>query len=1781
MKKMLRKGTVFMLSVVMAFTVCSVPVSALETAAGDQTRDELQQLGGAEFESEGSTAEQTQQEENEDLTVSEEEGDADALTAGTGDTITGSFEVKSGKDIATIRYYTDKSKTRYAFAEFVKNGSAYEYSFDAPYDGFTAVQGTSKSDANATVIAEYYSTTKWDGAVDVSWYDGSSSSFEIGTPAQLAGLAAIVNGSINSSTPIYRVKGDRSDVTKTFDYDVPQTSKHQDINEGLPDRIENTYYEKTDLIAGVEDEAYEGLAKHDFSNCTVNITADMDMGGTDPANIDHSKNETKNAYDGTYPNWTPIGGEYLMDPSDGATMIKASFNGTLNGNGHAIKNLYCYRWSYRSVGDTAFGYAQGTGLIGMMGSLYDGESEPSVMPGVRNMSLSGYIYGRRMVGGFVGCMGGGSNAASGTSVDGGITLENLANHAEVHCTDSKGLGGIVACSMIDRGSIINCYNTGYMDANYAAPTGGIIGSNEGMSIYCCYNTGTLYTHGNSRGRGIGCNNSGANYKVDDCYYLEGCGDDEKYPGYYTYNLAKSVMVTTTAMSNKDMKNGTLLEKLNVNGTAYVKGSDGLPVLYWEKHSSLGTGTLNIEQNESAGTINATKSGSMKNGTIVYLSSEVNAGWKLRNYRLNGNKLSGNYVTVNGTGTISGNFEEVKPGTIKIKSSDVCDVAVTKNGIIKKDGETITVEQYPVKTGDTIYEGDQIMVTTTLKSNVAPEDEDLMYKASAPDFFSTAYEYTYSYINEEEEVVQTETTEVENFKVGSAINEDGISLVLNIKALTSQKMWDHVADTSWYNQSQSTFTINHARQLAGLSVLVDRGTDFQGKTVKLGKDISLANDDGTSGKRYWDGIGDSQGSTRPFAGTFDGNGHKITEYNGSSNALFEYCAGRGSSNRAVIKDVALYGASKGQDACSIVMKAQNTEVEDCTSYCTVEGTANGHSASMLGYANGNCTVKNCINYANIEGCDYVGGIVGEMNATSTIESCVNKGNVYSLNAGGNNIGGIVGSLYGKIYDSANYGNIMAYGRNIGGVTGQSVSAGSLIESCCNVGRVTYKDGTSTYDSIGGIIGYGSIFNIRNAYNYGVVETIRGKIPKSNTGAVVGRDLGNSKSKTEDVYYLDGCCDYVRAGMTEADIAAYLRELQEEDQNETLPDYCIGIKKATASEFASSSKVLASINERSTFKLTNRKYPEVARASGTHIHRGGSATCTTLAVCEECGLRYGLFSEKHGDTKVVGAKDVVWLTSGYTGDTCCKDCGEILEQGTVIEPDPDRLAMTVYVKAGKNINATTEYSVKQFDDLKVTGIPIGYSYGSKSTEIVAATKYVTLEKLLEEQGLTLDEISSIDVACTGVTDNINHDTLTSCNKYYEDGKEYDAPAAFAIEWNTDSGKLATVAEESKIGGTIRFGYGISQKQYKENAAVGGRRIISPVVSLTINLAQPKVDYNGTECYLSDALDRANENGGTITLTGNLDTGSNGFVLNASSNTVKLNLAGHELSSNAENVILVKSGKLEIEGEGTIDGNLVTKGTGVISASGGSYTYQLEEEYCAEGYVPEYNKTAKLYVLKKKSALQATQDANLLAAQLAKLNRTLDKLEKKLALLDTAVTISAASTAYNSVTLSWDADKAVDTYLLEKKVGGEWVKLDIHGSSHVDGGEPGIKNEYRLAAGLACEAEDGAVEYVYGKHITASATPALGKAAISSITTKSKKITVKWKAVAGATGYDVQYATNSAMSKNLVKYTNVSGLSKKSKTLKKGKKYYVKVRARVKNSAGQTVYGPWSSAKAIKCK
>ena len=82
------------------------------------------------------------------------------------------------------------------------------------------------------------------------------------------------------------------------------------------------------------------------------------------------------------------------------------------------------------------------------------------------------------------------------------------------------------------------------------------------------------------------------------------------------------------------------------------------------------------------------------------------------------------------------------------------------------------------------------------------------------------------------------------------------------------------------------------------------------------------------------------------------------------------------------------------------------------------------------------------------------------------------------------------------------------------------------------------------------------------------------------------------------------------------------------------------------------------------------------------------------------------------------------------------------------------------------------------------------------------------------------------------------------------------------------------------------------------------------------------------------------------------------------------------------------------------------------------------------------------------------------------------------------------------------------------------------------------------------------------------------------KGKKMTVKWKKVKGANGYQVQYALNSKFTKSKKSVTTTTTNYSK-KGLKKKMVYYVRVRAYVKNSKGKKIYGDWSKVKKIKIK
>ncbi|MCD8014223.1 MAG: leucine-rich repeat protein [Lachnospiraceae bacterium] len=77
--------------------------------------------------------------------------------------------------------------------------------------------------------------------------------------------------------------------------------------------------------------------------------------------------------------------------------------------------------------------------------------------------------------------------------------------------------------------------------------------------------------------------------------------------------------------------------------------------------------------------------------------------------------------------------------------------------------------------------------------------------------------------------------------------------------------------------------------------------------------------------------------------------------------------------------------------------------------------------------------------------------------------------------------------------------------------------------------------------------------------------------------------------------------------------------------------------------------------------------------------------------------------------------------------------------------------------------------------------------------------------------------------------------------------------------------------------------------------------------------------------------------------------------------------------------------------------------------------------------------------------------------------------------------------------------------------------------------------------------------------------------------KKMTVKLKKVSGAAGYQICYSTKKNMSSS--KKKAVTSLSKTISGLKRGKTYYVQVRAYKIDSTGNRVYGSWSAKAKVK--
>ena len=92
-------------------------------------------------------------------------------------------------------------------------------------------------------------------------------------------------------------------------------------------------------------------------------------------------------------------------------------------------------------------------------------------------------------------------------------------------------------------------------------------------------------------------------------------------------------------------------------------------------------------------------------------------------------------------------------------------------------------------------------------------------------------------------------------------------------------------------------------------------------------------------------------------------------------------------------------------------------------------------------------------------------------------------------------------------------------------------------------------------------------------------------------------------------------------------------------------------------------------------------------------------------------------------------------------------------------------------------------------------------------------------------------------------------------------------------------------------------------------------------------------------------------------------------------------------------------------------------------------------------------------------------------------------------------------------------------------------------------------------------------------------VAKASLTSAkNSKSKQILLKYKKVSGAKGYEISYSTNKKFKKVVTK-KNTAKTSYTISKLKKGKIYYVRIRAYRMDSTGKKVYGKYSSMKKVK--
>ena len=279
-------------------------------------------------------------------------------------------------------------------------------------------------------------------------------------------------------------------------------------------------------------------------------------------------------------------------------------------------------------------------------------------------------------------------------------------------------------------------------------------------------------------------------------------------------------------------------------------------------------------------------------------------------------------------------------------------------------------------------------------------------------------------------------------------EDGLPILKNVGGTQSAYLPPYLTGEGFYGKGteKNPYEIRNVNDLKLLAEKVNGGVTYKDKYFKLTADIDLNNE------TNWTPIGtvtNDGKDARPFKGTFDGDGHQITnlKVTGESNfaglfgnvweATIQNCnvtgeiggnsfvggiVGNAGGNTRIL-NCSFQGDVKGNECVGGIAGWGVGKIKNC--YALADVTAAGNSAGgIAGYAH-NLTIENCYYSGDVLAKNYAGGIAGVMDSTSgsstTIKNCVSLAE--SVTAGINSVNRIAGG----VRDNINLINNHSYNR----------------------------------------------------------------------------------------------------------------------------------------------------------------------------------------------------------------------------------------------------------------------------------------------------------------------------------------------------------------------------------------------------------------------------------------------------------------------------------------------------------------------------------------------------------------------------------------------------------------------------------------------------------------------------------------------------------------------------------------------------------------------------------